>query len=58
MAQNSMACIGKVMTQVWLKFIELFDKQVNAQNKKIFRGSHKLQQAHEKVCDENKTKKK
>ena len=32
---------------------ELFDKQVNAQKEKIFRGSHKLPQAHEKVCDEN-----
>ena len=42
---------------------ELFDKEVNAQKdlenlKKYFRGSHKLPQAHEKVCDENETKKK
>ena len=32
---------------------ELLDKQVNAQKEKIFRGSRKLLQAHEKVCDEN-----
>ena len=40
---------------------ELFDKEVNAQKeslKKYFWGSRKLLQAHEKVCDENKTKKK
>ena len=37
---------------------ELFDKQVNAQKEKNFRGSCKLPQAHEKVCDENETKKK
>ena len=40
---------------------ELLDKQVNAQKenlKKYFRGSHELPQAHEKVCDENETKKK
>ena len=37
---------------------ELFHKQVNAQKEKNFRGSHvKLLQAHEKVCDENETKK-
>ena len=33
------------------------DKQVNAQKEKSFRGSRKLLQAHEKVCDENETKK-
>ena len=32
---------------------ELLDKQVNAQKENIFRGSRKLPQAHEKVCDEN-----
>ena len=40
---------------------ELFDKEVNAQKeslKKNFRGSRKLPHAHEKVCDENETKKK
>ena len=39
---------------------ELFDKEVNAQKeslKKYFRGSRKLPQAHEKVCNENETKK-
>ena len=35
---------------------ELLDKQVNAQKEKIFRGSRKLPQAHEKVCDENESK--
>ena len=32
---------------------------MNAQKEfeKNFRGSHKLPQAHEKVCDENETKK-
>ena len=34
---------------------ELLDKQVNAQ--KNFQGSHKLPQAHKKVCDENDRKK-
>ena len=37
---------------------ELLDKQVNAQKEKIFRGSRKLPQAHEKVCDENERRKK
>ena len=39
---------------------ELFDKEMNAQKeslKKYFRGSRKLPQAHEKVCDENERKK-
>ena len=36
---------------------ELFDKQVNAQKEKNLWGSRKLPQAHEKVCDENETKK-
>ena len=39
---------------------ELFDKEVNAQKeslKKYFRGSCKPPQAHEKVCNENETKK-
>ena len=37
---------------------ELFDKQVNAQKEKIFRGSRKLPQAPaspRKVCDENES---
>ena len=39
---------------------ELFDKEVNARKeslKKYFRGSRKLPQAHEKVCDENERNK-
>ena len=36
----------------------LLDKQVNAQKEKIFRGSRKLPQTHEKVCDENERRKK
>ena len=39
---------------------KLFDKEVNAQKeslKKNFRGSRKLLHAHEKVCNENETKK-
>ena len=37
---------------------ELFDKEVNAQKRiwKNFRGSRKLLQVHEKVCDENERK--
>ena len=37
---------------------ELFDKQVNAQKQKNFRGSCKLLQAHKKVCDEMKQRNK
>ena len=40
---------------------ELLDKQVNAQKenlKKYFRGSRELPQAHEKVCDEDESRKK
>ena len=37
---------------------ELLDKQVNAQKEKIFWGSGKLPQAHEKVCDENERRRK
>ena len=37
---------------------ELLDKQVNAQEKKIFRGSRKLPQAYKKVCDENERRRK
>ena len=36
---------------------ELLDKQVHAQKEKNFRGSRKLLQAHEKVCNENESKK-
>ena len=55
------AYMGEVLNQVWLKSIkrmsELLDKQVNALKEKIFRGSCKLPQAHEKVCDENERNK-
>ena len=55
-AENTMtgrAYIGEVLTQVWLKSVrtemsELFDKHVNVQKEKSFRGSRKLPQAHEK----------
>ena len=54
------ACIGEVLTQVWLKSVkemsELFDKEVNAKKDKNFQGSRKLPQAHEKVYDENERK--
>ena len=33
---------------------ELLDKQVIVQKEENLRGSHKLSQAHEKVCDEMK----
>ena len=45
-AEPSLAEIHQEMSELW-------DKQVNAQKEKIFRGSRKLPQAHEKVCDEN-----
>ena len=38
---------------------ELLHKQLNAQKESLknnFRGSHKLPQAHEKVCDENESR--
>ena len=41
------------MAEIHQEMSELLDKQVNAQKEKIFRGSLKLPQAHEKVCDEN-----
>ena len=40
---------------------ELLDKKVNAQKenlKKYFWGSRELPQAHEKVCDEDESRKK
>ena len=37
---------------------ELLDKQVDTQKEKIFEGSRKLSQAHEKVYDEMKQRKK
>ena len=38
---------------------ELLHKKLNAQKESLknnFRGSHKLPQAHEKVCDENESR--
>ena len=41
------------LAEIHQEMSEFLDKQVNAQKEKIFRGSRKLPQAHEKVCDEN-----
>ena len=54
--------MGEVLTQVQSNYemSELFDKQVNVQKESLnkhFRDLRKLLQAHEKVCDENETKK-
>ena len=46
------------LAEIHQEMSELLDKQVNAQKEKIFRGSRKLPQAHEKVCDENERRKK
>ena len=46
------------MAEIHQEMSELLDKQVNAQKEKIFRGSRKLPQAHEKVCDENERRRK
>ena len=51
------AYMGEVLTQVWLKFIKKWVSSQKESLKKYFRGSRKLPQAHEKVCDENETKK-
>ena len=57
------AYTGEVLIQVWQKCVKkrmsyVFDKQVNGQKEKNFRGSCKLPQADEKVCNENATNKK
>ena len=44
------------LAEIHEEMSELLDKQVNAQ-KENFRGSHKLPQAHEKVCNENERNK-
>ena len=44
------------MAVIHQEMSELLDKQVNAQKEKIFRGSRKLPQAHEKVCNEKEKK--
>ena len=45
------------LVEIHQEMSELLDKQENAQKEKNFGGSRKLPQAHEKVCDENETKK-
>ena len=44
------------MAEIHQEMSELLDKQVNAQKEKIFWSSHRLPQAHEKVCDENESR--
>ena len=44
------------MAEIHQEMSELLNKQVNALKEKILRGSRKLLQAHEKVCDENEGK--
>ena len=49
-AESSLAEIHQKISE------SVLDKEVNAQKEKIFRGSRKLSQAHEKVCDENESR--
>ena len=44
------------LVEIHQEMSELLAKQVNAQKEKIFQGSSKLPQAHEKVCDENESR--
>ena len=44
------------LAEIHQEMSELLDKQVNAQKEKIYRGSRKLLQAHEKVCNENQSR--
>ena len=44
------------LAEIRYEMSELFDKQVNAQKEKNFWDSHKLPQAHKKVCNENERK--
>ena len=46
------------MVEIYQEMSELLDKQVNAQKEKNFWGSRKLLQAHKKVCNEMKQRKK
>ena len=41
------------MAEIHQEMSELLDKQVNVLKEKIFWGSRKFPQAHEKMCDEN-----
>ena len=45
------------LAEIHQEMSELLDKQVNAQKEKIFRGSRKLPQAHEKSVRWNETNK-
>ena len=45
------------LAEIHQEMSELLDKQMNAQKEKNFRGSRKLPQAHEKVCDKNERNK-
>ena len=48
------------MVEIHEEMSELVDKQVNVQKESLIKTSRvhvKLPQAHEKVCDENETKK-
>ena len=55
------AYIGEVLTQVWLKSIKKWVSYISQRSectkRENFRGSRELPQTHEKVCDENETKK-
>ena len=44
------------LAEIHQEMSELLDKQVNAQKKKSSSDSHRLPQAHEKVCDENESR--
>ena len=51
------ACMGEVLTQVWLKSVKkwvsyLTKTWMHKKSWKHFQGSRKLPQAHKKVCDE------
>ena len=45
------------MAEIHQEMSELLDKQMNAQKEKIFRGSHKLPQAHKKCAMKMKEEK-
>ena len=44
-----------MLTQVWLKSVKLFGKQVNAQKESLKKISG-VHEAHEKVCNENESR--
>ena len=51
-------CAEPSLAEIHQEMSELLDKQVNALKEKIFQGSCKLPQVHEKVCDENEERNK